>query len=483
MTQFGELTMNIGGRRVGAASGETIDIIDPATEENVGTIPAGDASDVAAAVAAAAAAGPAWSSLSWLDRAEHLRAIADVVEAHTDELAAIDAKDGGNPVSGMRGDVRRGVEEVRYYAGLGGELKGETIPWTPGQWGQTFREPYGVVGRITAYNHPLQFALTKVAAPLIAGNTVVHKPSEHTSVSALRLADLVADLLPAGVLNVVTGTGLGAGMPLVEHPTVPRISFTGGVPTGRAILRSAAEQIKHVSLELGGKNPMVVCPDVDLDAAAIAAVSGMGLRRSTGQSCQSTSRILVHESIAAELTDRLVAQIEALRIGDPSDDGVEVGPLAFRQHYERVLQYIQIGRDEGARVLTGGGRPKGIDRGLFVAPTVFADVAPHMRIAREEIFGPVICIMTWRDEEEVIALANGVDYGLTANIWTQDLGRAYRLARAIDAGTQWINGAAGARPVGVPFGGYKQSGLGREACLSEAMSFTREKSLIMSVTA
>lgn len=481
MTTFGDLTMSIGGRRVPAASGQTLDIVDPATEAILGTVPAGGTEDVADAVASAREVGPAWAALSWLDRAEQLRAIADVVEAHIDELAAIDATDGGNPVTGMRGDVRRAVEEVRYYAGLGGELKGETIPWTPGQWGQTFREPYGVVGRITAYNHPLQFALTKVAAPLIAGNTVVHKPSEHTSVSALRLADLVADVLPAGVLNVVTGTGLDVGAPLVEHPDVPRISFTGGVPTGRAILRSAAERIKHVSLELGGKNPMVVCPDVDLDAAAVAAVSGMGLRRSTGQSCQSTSRILVHESIAAELTDRLIAQIEALRIGDPSDDGVEVGPLAFRAHYERVLQYIQVGRDEGARVLTGGGRPKGINGGYFVAPTVFADVTPDMRIAKEEIFGPVIGIMTWRDEEEVIAMANGVDYGLTANIWTQDLGRAYRLARAIEAGTQWINGAAGARPVGVPFGGYKQSGLGREACLSEALSFTREKSLIMNI--
>jgi betaine-aldehyde dehydrogenase len=479
MTDTGNLAMYIGGQWVAATDGAVLPIVNPTTEEHHGTIPAAGAKDVAVAVEAAAAAGPGWAARSWMDRGELLRELARRIEERVDELAMMDAVDGGNPVTGMRGDVRRAVEEVRYYAGLGGELKGDTIPWTEQQFGQTFREPYGVVGRITAYNHPFQFAITKVAAPLVAGNTVVLKPSEHTSTSALRLAELTADLLPPGVLNVVTGTGSDAGAALVEHPDVPRISFTGGVPTGRAILRAAAEHIKHVSLELGGKNPMIVCPDVDLDAAARAAVAGMGLRRSTGQSCQSTSRILVHDSIAAEFTERVLAIIGGLRIGDPREDDVEIGPLGFRAHYERVLSYIDIGREEGARLLIGGGRPEGVDRGWFVAPTVFADVTPDMRIATEEIFGPVVSLMTWSDEDEAIRLANGVEYGLTANIWTNDFSGAYRIARAIQAGTLWINGAAGARPVGVPFGGYKQSGLGREACLGEVLSFTREKSMIL----
>jgi betaine-aldehyde dehydrogenase len=478
-----DLRMSIGGQWVPASDGATLPVVDPATEKRIATIPAGGPKDVAVAVEAAADAAPAWAGRSWLDRGELLRELARRLEERVDELAMMDAVDGGNPVSGMRGDVRRAVEEVRYYAGLGGELKGDTVPWTAQQFGQTYREPYGVVGRITAYNHPLQFAVTKVAAPLIAGNTVLLKPSEHTSMSALRFAELAQDVLPPGVLNVVTGTGVGVGAPLVEHPGVPRISFTGGVPTGRAILRAAAEHIKHVSLELGGKNPMIVCPDVDVEAAAQAAVAGMGLRRSTGQSCQSTSRILVHDSIAEELTERVLEIIGGLRIGDPRDDDVEIGPLCFREHHERVLGYIEIGKAEGARLLTGGGRPEGLDRGFYVAPTVFTDVTPDMRIANEEIFGPVISIMTWRDEAEAIALANGVEYGLTANIWTNDFSAVHRIARAVEAGTVWINGAAGARPVGVPFGGYKHSGLGREACLGEALSFTREKSLILTFPA
>lgn len=472
--------MAIGSKRVSAASGQTLEVINPATEEHIADVPAGASADVAAAVAAASAAAPEWAAKSWLQRAELLNELSRRLDDCKEELARMDAVDSGNPIIGMRGDVARAGEELRYFAGLGGELKGDTVPWTDAQFGQTFREPYGVVGRITAYNHPLMFAVAKSAAPLVAGNSVVLKPSEHTSLSSLRFAEIAAGILPEGVLNVVTGTGLEAGAALVEHPDVPRIAFTGGVPTGRAILRGGAERIKHVTVELGGKNPMIVFPDVDLKAAAVAAVGGMNLRRSTGQSCQSNSRILMHESIAEEFTGLLIEIIEGLRVGDPTRDDIEVGPLCFAAHYERVMNYISLGKSEGAHVAVGGGRPQGLDKGYFVAPTVFTDVKSDMRIATEEIFGPVISVLTWKDYDEMIALANGIEYGLTANIWTNNLSTAYSTARALKAGMVWVNGN-GSRPLGVPFGGYKQSGLGKEGSLSELFGYTREKAMIMNV--
>jgi len=473
--------MSIGGRWTAAASGRTLPVVDPSTEETIGQIPAGDAADVASAVEAAGDAGRAWRSTTWKARAELLRELADRIDDCREELAQLDAIDSGNPVTGMRGDVRKAAEDLRYFGGLGGELKGETVPWTDVQFGQTFREPYGVVGRITAYNHPLMFAVSKSAAALMAGNSIVVKPSEHTSLSTLRFAEIAADVLPTGVLNVVTGLGHEAGAALVEHPDVPRVAFTGGVPTGRAILRSGAEHIKHVTVELGGKNPMIVFPDADVTAAATAAVTAMNLRRSMGQSCRSTSRLLLHASIVDEFTDALVEQVESLRIGDPRRDDVDMGPLAFAAHYERVLDYIDVGRSEGARVVTGGGRPAGLQRGYYVAPTVFADVHPTMRIATEEIFGPVICTMAWTDYDEMIEVANGVEYGLTANIWTNDLSAAHRTAQQVQAGMVWINGD-GSGPPGVPFGGYKQSGLGKEGTLAELLGYTREKSVIMNLT-
>jgi len=453
-------------------------VINPATEEQIGTIAAGTATAVAAAVERAQEGGREWASFSWRRRSELLFALGDRLAEAAEDLALTDTLDSGNPISGMRYDAGRAEEELRYFAGLGGEAKGDTIPWTAEQFGLTFREPYGVVGRITAFNHPLLYAVGKSAAPLITGNAVVLKPSEHTSLSTLKFAELAAELLPDGVLSVVTGTGAQAGIALVEHPGVPRIAFTGSVPTGRAVLRGAAEHIKDVSLELGGKNPMVVFPDVDLPSAAAAAVAGMNLRRSTGQSCQSTSRLLVHASIAEAFTSRLVELVEALRIGDPRRDDVEVGPLSFAAHYQRVLDYIEVGRAEGATLLTGGGRPAGIDVGYFVAPTIFADVDPGMRIAQEEIFGPVISILTWREVDEMVELANSVEYGLTANVWTQDLSSAFRTAQRLDAGMVWVNGEAG-RPAGVPFGGFKHSGIGKEGSLAELLGYTREKSVIM----
>jgi betaine-aldehyde dehydrogenase len=345
----------------------------------------------------------------------------------------------------------------------------------------TTREPYGVVGRIVPFNHPFKFATGKSAAPLMAGNAVVVKPAEHTSLSALRLAALTEDILPPGVFNVVTGTGPACGAALVAHPGVPRVAFTGSVPTGRAVLRAAAEHIKHTTLELGGKNPMIVFPDADPARAARGAVAGMNLRRTMGQSCQSNSRVLVHADVKDAFLAELIDLVEALRVGDPRDEGTDLGPLAFREHHERVIAYVRAGLDDGATLLTGGGRPDGLSQGFYLEPTVFGDVRPGMRIAREEIFGPVMAVIEWRDEREMVEIANGVEYGLTANVWTDDLRNAHRTARLLQAGLVWINGD-GRKPVGTPFGGFKHSGLGTEGSLEELLSYTRLKSVVINLT-
>jgi betaine-aldehyde dehydrogenase len=469
--------MFVGGDWVDADSGTTVQSVDPSTEEPIGLVPCASAADVDRAVRSAQAAAPAWAETPWTERAALLRSLAARIQDVAEELAQLDTRDAGLPLTGSRGDVRAAVNELVHFAGIAGELKGQTLPPSGAQLASTHREPYGVVGRIIPFNHPFKFAASKCAAPLMAGNTVVLKPSEHTSLSALRLAALTQDLLPAGVLNVVTGPA-ATGAAIVGHPDVPRVAFTGSVPSGRAVLRAAAEHIKHVTLELGGKNPMVVFDDADPRRAAAGAVAGMNLRRSMGQSCQSNSRILVHRSRKQEFLAALADVVDGLRVGHPREETTDLGPLAFREHYERVLAYVDAGRREGARVLTGGGRPASLPRGYYLEPTVFVDVEPRMRIAREEIFGPVMVVLDWDDEDEMVELANAVDYGLTANVWTNNLGRAHRTAQRLQAGTVWVNGD-GRKPLGTPFGGFKHSGLGLEGSLEELVSYTRSKSVVV----
>jgi betaine-aldehyde dehydrogenase len=472
--------MHVGGAWVPAASGAVLESIDPSTEEVLGTVPDGGAEDVGAAVEAARAAAPAWRDLGWRRRAALLRELADRIGAQAEELARLDVRDSGNPLSGMRADVTGACDELHYYAGLSSQARGTTGPPDTGTLSWTEREPYGVVGRIVPFNHPFKFAAGKVAAPLAAGNAVVLKPGEQTSLSALELARIAADVLPPGVLNVVTGRGVTAGAALVAHPEVPRIAFTGSVPSGRAVLRGAAEEIKHVSLELGGKNPIVVFPDVDPVRAARAAVAGMNIARCSGQSCGSTSRLFVHEDVRGPFLAALVARLSALRVGDPMEEDTQVGPLAFRAHHERVTSYIETGRREGATVVHGGGRPGHLSRGFFLEPTVFADVRDDMTIAREEIFGPVMSVLSWRDWDDVVARANATRLGLTANVWTNDISTAVRTARALEAGYVHVNGT-GRRPAGMPFGGWKTSGLGKENALEELLSYTREKSVTVTL--
>jgi betaine-aldehyde dehydrogenase len=343
----------------------------------------------------------------------------------------------------------------------------------------TRREPYGVVGRIIPFNHPIQFAASAVAAPLAAGNSVVLKPAEQTVVSALRFAELASGILPPGVLNVVTGDGPTTGAAIVSHPLVPRIAFTGSVSTGRAVLRAAAEEIKVVTLELGGKNPLIVFPDVDVHQVALATVDAMNFRRGQGQSCGSPSRVYVHEAIHDEFVETFKGLVDELEVGDPLSSASDMGPLAYADHYDRVIGYVASGKSEGARLVTGGERPKGRDRGYFLKPTVFDRVEPSMAIAREEIFGPVVSVLSWSDEDDVLAAANALRLGLTAYIWTNDLSAAMRFSREIEAGYVWVNGR-GQRPFGAPFGGFKQSGLGTENDLEELLSYTRVKNVNIS---
>jgi acyl-CoA reductase-like NAD-dependent aldehyde dehydrogenase len=333
------------------------------------------------------------------------------------------------------------------------------------------------VGRIVPFNHPIMFAASRLAAPLAAGNTVVLKCADQTPLSALEMSHDLQEVFPAGVVNVVNGTGPAAGAPLVRHPDVRRVAFTGSVEVGRQILRDAADGLKTVSLELGGKNPMIVFPDVDLDKAVASAFQGMNYSWQ-GQSCGSTSRLFVHADIHDAFLARLTERVKAIRMGMPTDDASEMGCLVSKRQFEKVMSYIEIGKQEGAKLVTGGGRPPNpeLARGHFVEPTIFDQVTYRMRLAQEEIFGPVESVIPWRGAGELAEMANSVFYGLTASIWSRDFPTAYRLAQEFEAGFIWINDSS-RHFQGVPFGGYKQSGLGREECLAELLGYTQIKSV------
>ncbi|HET8614280.1 MAG TPA: aldehyde dehydrogenase family protein [Actinomycetales bacterium] len=472
--------MYVGGQWVDARSGATLEAVDPTSEEVIATFPDADDRDVDAAVSAAHRAAPGWRDLGWAKRASLLRELAGRIADAAEPIARLDVHDGGKLLTGMRKEVAGACAEILYYAGLAPQSRGSTAPPAKDTLSYTEREPYGVVGRIVPFNHPFKFAAGKVAAPLAAGNAVVLKPGEQTSLSALELARLTEGLLPPGVLNVVTGTGASAGAALVAHPGVPRIAFTGSVPTGQAIMRSAAEHIKHISLELGGKNPIIVFPDADPARAATAAVAGMNIARSTGQSCGSTSRLFVHDDIRGAFLDALVGRLEQLRIGDPMDEATDVGPLAFGRHHDRVMSYVDAGLRDGATLLYGGRRPAHLPRGYFVEPAVFTDVEDAMTIATEEVFGPVMSVLRWRDVDDVVRRANALPLGLTANVWTNDVSTAHRTARALEAGYVYVNGT-GARPTGTSFGGWKSSGIGKENSLDELLSYTREKTVTVTL--
>jgi aldehyde dehydrogenase (NAD+)/betaine-aldehyde dehydrogenase len=378
----------------------------------------------------------------------------------------------------LRADVEIAAGYLEYFAGLGSELKGETIPATARGLHYTVHEPYGVVARIVPFNHPFMFAAAHLAAPLMAGNAVVVKTPETSPLSGSLLGEIVRAVLPPGLVSIIHGYGAPAGDALVRHPLVRRIGFTGSVATGLAIQRAAAESaVKHVSLELGGKNPFIVFPDADLDRVVELAVAGMNFSWA-GQSCGSTSRLLSHVDVHDEIVERVAARMRSLRLGDPLDPTSEMGPVNSARQFERMQSFITEAGEQGARLVTGGKRPAGdfFKQGYWLEPTLYADVTREMRIVREEIFGPIVCAQRWRTESEAIAMANDSPYGLTAAVWTRDLATGLRMTRAIESGTVWLN-TAGQHFVGAPFGGWKDSGLGAEECLEELFSYSRLKAV------
>jgi len=467
----------IGGEFV-EGSGGRFETINPATGEKLAEVPLGTGEDVDAAVQAAKRAFREWWERSPVERGRCLRQLAGRLRERAREYAWLDAVDGGNPFKSMLFDVELAAQTLEYFAGLATEVKGETIPTVAGVLNLTQREPYGVVGRIIPFNHPILFAASRIAAPLAAGNTVVLKPAEQTPLSALELAKDIAEIFPPGVVNIVTGDGPTTGAALVAHPEVRRIAFTGSVETGRMIMRAAAEQLKVLSLELGGKNPIIIFPDADVEAATEAVVIGMNFMWCQGQSCGSTSRLFVHESVYDQVVEQVAERARRIVIGLPTEEAAEMGCLVSEEQFQKVMSYIELGKREGFRLVLGGGKPQGkaFERGYFVAPTIFADVDPRSRLAQEEIFGPVLSAIKWSRYEEMVEAVNSVPYGLTASIWTRNFAQAYQTAREVQAGYVWINESS-RHYLGVPFGGYKHSGLGREESLDELLGYTQIKSI------
>jgi betaine-aldehyde dehydrogenase len=459
--------------------GKYFELFSPGTGQSIGHAADGSVADVNAAVGSAYEAFPAWRDTPPMDRAKCLRRFAAIVRENARELAMLDAIDCGNPVRAMVGDAEIAASQIDFFAGLVTEMKGTSIPMGPDRMNVTVRGPLGVVARIIPFNHPFMFAAGKSAAPLAAGNTIVVKPPEQAPLSALRLAELVEDVFPPGVFNVVTGCGRDTGAALVAHPSVAKVALIGSVAAGRAVMRSASDTLKPLLLELGGKNALIAFPDADPAVVADAMIAGMNFAW-CGQSCGSTSRAFVHAAIHDRVLHEVKARIGVFRPGRPDQWDTTMGAIISRPQYDRVLSYIATARHEGATLVCGGGAAQSPDLagGLFIDPTIFADVTPDMTIAREEIFGPVLSVLKWQDEASMLRDVNAVDVGLTCSIWTNDFNAALRAANAAQAGYVWVN-EVGRHFLGAPFGGVKQSGLGREECLEELLSFTQEKNIHM----
>src|SRR5450830_796421 len=457
-------------------SGRFVDSLSPGTGLSLGTVADAGSEDIDAAVAAAKAGIKEWRRVLPLQRAKILRRIAEILRQNANELAMIDAADCGNPVREMVSDAMIAAAQMEFFAGFVTEMKGSSIPMGPNVVNFSVGAPSVNVGRIIPFNHPFMFCAGKSAAPLAAGNTVIVKPPEQAPLSSLRLAELIGGLLPPGVFNVVPG-GREAGQRLASHPDVAMIALIGSVPTGRAVMKAAADTVKRTMLELGGKNALIAYGDADPDDVAAAVIGGMNFTW-CGQSCGSTSRAFIHAKIHDAVIERIKTRISHFKPGIPTDPATTMGAIISKTQFDRVVSYIDAAKQEGARLIAGGGPPAdpALANGFYIEPTIFADVNMSMRIAREEIFGPVLGLFKWSDEATMLAEVNQVEYGLTASIWTNDLNTAHRTAMAVEAGFIWIN-EFGKHFLGAPFGGFKQSGLGREECFEEMLSFTQEKNI------
>jgi len=460
------LGLIIDGKSVPAQSGKTFATVNPATGQDICRVAEGGAADVDLAVKAArkALVNPAWRDMSAVDRSLLLNRLADLIERDAAELAVLECMDNGKPATLTQAvEIEGSIKTFRYFAGWPTKFGGETLPVSPRSGAKilnyTLREPVGVCGLIVPWNYPMSMAAWKVAPALATGCTVILKPAEQTPLTALRLAELALEAgVPPGVFNVITGFG-EAGAALVDHPGVDKVAFTGSTEVGKAIVRGSTGNLKKVSLELGGKSPQIVLPDADLDAAAASIAAGIFFNQ--GQTCTAGSRLYAHASIHDDLLSRVADHARRLTIGNGLDPSVNFGPLVSQEQWDRVSSYVEIGKNEGADVVIGGGRPQNLGEGFFFEPTIMANAGRDMRIVKEEIFGPVLSALRWNDVDDLIEQANDSDFGLSAGIWTNNIRQGHRLASAVKAGTVWVN-CFNMVDNATPFGGFKQSGWGRE---------------------
>jgi len=473
----------IGGEWVDGVEGTTIAVENPYDGSKIADVAEATAADVDRAVEAAEKAFPAWRALAAHERGRLLLKLADRIEDEAAELARLEAIDTGHPIRDCLAlDVPRTALCFRYFGGMADKLEGSVIPVDAGFLNYVEREPIGVVGAIVPWNFPLMFTSWKMGPALAAGNTVVIKPSEITPLSTLRIGELMMEVgFPAGVVNIVTGYGNTAGQRIAEHPRIGKVAFTGSTATGRRVVEASASNLKKVQLELGGKGPNILFEDANIPAAV--GGSAFAIFHNQGQACIAGSRLIVHESIADEVLERFTALAKSIRLGDPLDPETEMGPLTSRLHQQRVLSFVEVAKGEGGQIMTGGKTPDGeaFAKGCFIEPTIVR-AKPGDRVAQEEVFGPFVTVLTFKTEEEALAIANGTDYGLGAGLWTQNLTRAHRFAKQLRAGMVWINSYKRVHPAS-PFGGVGQSGYGREMGFEAMREYTQSKSVWINVDA
>jgi betaine-aldehyde dehydrogenase len=474
----------INGRFVDALSGETLPTLNPHDNSPITQVAMGGTADIDLAVQAAQKAFPAWSRMAAADRGRILLRLADLIESNADELARLESLDTGHPIKDSRTlDVPRTAACYRYFGGMADKFQGETIPVEAGFLNYTLRESVGVVGQIVPWNFPLMFTSWKMAPALAAGNTIVMKPAEITPLTSLRIAELMAEAgMPDGVVNMVPGLGQVAGQHIAEHPAIAKVAFTGSTATGRRIVQASAGNLKKVQLELGGKGPNIVFDDANL----VAAVNGSAwaIFHNQGQACIAGSRLVIHERIAEAFLEKFVTLARSIRLGNPLDAATEMGPLTSARHRDRVLSYVEVARQQGGEVISGGKAPADADlaKGCYVEPTIVRARSRRDRIAQEEVFGPFVTVLTFKTDEEAMEIANDTDYGLGSGLWTTNLQRAHRFARDIHAGMVWINSYKRVNP-GSPFGGVGQSGYGREMGFDAMREYTQVKSVWVNVDA